>query len=200
MHHDPLLSSRKRVHVSWGHDWVILSLLIPNPPWSPTKVWALPVGMRLYRNRQGLTKGKKGQARGKKAKKRPLDPNHRTRPELAVELIARFAGLFPHRRMVVSGDSAYGGKSVCRHLPENVDLISRVASNAALYEPAPPRSPKQRGPSRKKGARLPWDGRSGRLTRPSPGRRSSSTSMGCTRSSRSRRSGPCTTRRARTGC
>jgi hypothetical protein len=155
MHHDPLLSSRKRVQVSWGHDWVILSLLIPNPSWSPTKVWALPVGMRLYRNRQGLTKGKKGQARGKKVKKRPLDPNHRTRPELAVELIARFAGLFPHRQMVVSGDSAYGGKSVCRHLPGNVDLISRVASNAALYEPAPPRSPEQRGPSRKKGARLP---------------------------------------------
>ena len=37
-----------------GHDWVILSLLVPHPPWSPTKVWALPVGMRLYRNRQGL--------------------------------------------------------------------------------------------------------------------------------------------------
>src|SRR4051812_24217737 len=155
MHHDPLLSSRKRVQVSWGHDWVILSLLVSHPPWSPTKVWALPVGMRLYRNRQGLTKGKKGQARGKKTKRRPTDPNHRTRPELAVELIGRFAGLFPRRRMVVSGDSAYGGKSVCQHLPENVDLISRAASNAALYEPAPPRFPKQRGPSRKKGARLP---------------------------------------------
>jgi hypothetical protein len=59
MHHDPLISSRQRPWVSWGHDWVILSLIIPNPPWSPTKVWALPVGMRLYRNRQGLTKGKK---------------------------------------------------------------------------------------------------------------------------------------------
>jgi DDE superfamily endonuclease len=57
MHHDPLLSSKKRTWVSWGHDWVILSLIIPNPPWSPTKVWALPVGMRLYRNHQGLTKG-----------------------------------------------------------------------------------------------------------------------------------------------
>ena len=43
MHHDPLLSSRQRTWVSWGHDWVILSLIIPNPPWAPTKVWALPV-------------------------------------------------------------------------------------------------------------------------------------------------------------
>jgi DDE superfamily endonuclease len=155
MHHDPLISSRKRVHVSWGHDWVILSLLIPNPSWSPTKVWALPVGMRLYRNRQGLTKGKKGRGKANGGKERPPDPNHRTRPELAVALIERFANLVPRRAIVVSGDSAYGGKSVLRPLPGNVDLISRVAPNAALYEPAPPRPPKQKGPPRKKGARLP---------------------------------------------
>jgi hypothetical protein len=157
MHHDPLLSSRQHTCVSWGHDWVILSLIIPNPPWSPTKVWALPVGVRLYRNRQGLTKGKKkekGPSKGAK-RKRPKDPNHRTRPELAVELITHFAQLFPGREILVSGDSAYGGKSVLQHLPANVDLISRVASNAALYEPATPRRPDQKGRTRKKGARLP---------------------------------------------
>ena len=70
MHHDPLISSRQRPHVSWGHDWVILSLLIVNPPWSPTKVWALPVGVRLYRNRQGLTKGKRGQTKTKSKPKK----------------------------------------------------------------------------------------------------------------------------------
>jgi DDE superfamily endonuclease len=156
MHHDPLLSSRKRAWVSWGHDWVILSLIVPDPPWSPTKVWALPVGLRLYRNHQGLTKGKKEKGQGKGAKrKRPKDPNHRTRPELAVELIAHFAQLFPERKIVVSGDSAYGGQSVLQHLPANVDLISRVAANAALYQPAPPRRPGQKGPSRKKGDRRP---------------------------------------------
>jgi DDE superfamily endonuclease len=162
MHHDPLLSSRSRTWVSWGHDWVILSVIIANPPWSPTKVWALPVGMRLYRNHQGLTKGKKtakaggkqAQAKGAK-RKRPVDPNHRTRPELAVELIGRFARLFPRRQILVSGDSAYGGKSVLQHLPENVDLISRVAPKAALYQAAPPRRPGQKGPPRKKGDRLP---------------------------------------------
>jgi hypothetical protein len=114
MHHDPLISSRKRPWVSWGHDGVILSLIIANPEWSPTKVWALPVGMRLDRNRQGLTKGKKTEKeKGKGAKrKRPKDPHHRTRPELAVELIEQFAKLFPGREIVVSGDSAYGGQSV----------------------------------------------------------------------------------------
>jgi hypothetical protein len=56
---------------------------------------------------------------------------------------------------VVSGDSAYGGKSVLRHLPANLDLISHVHPKGALYEPAPPRLPRQKGAGRKKGARLP---------------------------------------------
>lgn len=68
MHHDPLISSRKKALVSWGHDWVVLSILIVHPFWAPTKVFALPVATRLYRNRQGLTKGKKGRAKAKKPK------------------------------------------------------------------------------------------------------------------------------------
>jgi hypothetical protein len=155
MHYDPLISSRQKTLVSWGHDWVVLAILIPEPAWSPSKVWALPVGLRLYRNRQGVTKGKKKAKGQRKRTERPADPSHRTRPELAVELLQWFARLFPGRRIVVSGDSAYGGKSVLQHLPEGVDLISRVASNAALYEPAPPRRDKQRGAPRKKGTRLP---------------------------------------------
>jgi hypothetical protein len=155
MHYDPLISSRRKALVSWGHDWVVLALLIPQPPWSPSKVWALPVGLRLYRNRQGLTKGSSKATGGKERPRRKVDPAHRTRPELAVELLHWFARLFPDRRIVVSGDSAYGGESVLRHLPANVDLISRVASDAALYEPAPPRRDKQRGAPRKKGERLP---------------------------------------------
>ena len=43
MHYDPLISSRKKPLVSWGHDWVVLCILIVNPFWAPTKVFALPV-------------------------------------------------------------------------------------------------------------------------------------------------------------
>ena len=60
MHYDPLISSRAKSLVSWGHDWVVLCLLIVHPFWAPTKVFALPIAFRLYRNRQGLTKGKNG--------------------------------------------------------------------------------------------------------------------------------------------
>lgn len=58
MHYDPLISSRAKPFVSWGHDWIVLCLLVVHPFWAASKVFALPVAMRLYRNRQGLTKGK----------------------------------------------------------------------------------------------------------------------------------------------
>jgi DDE superfamily endonuclease len=57
MHYDPLISSRAKPLVSWGHDWVVLCLIVVKPFWAPSKVFALPIAMWLYRNRQGLTKG-----------------------------------------------------------------------------------------------------------------------------------------------
>src|SRR4051794_28479938 len=106
MHYDPLISSRAQSLVSWGHDWVVLCLIVVHPFWAPTKVFALPIAFRLYKNRQGLTKGKKGQAqrerrraKGKKGRAKTAqtapDPNHRTRPELALELILLAARWFP---------------------------------------------------------------------------------------------------------
>ena len=60
MHYDPLISSRAcKTLVSWGHDWVVLTLIVAFPPWARSKVFALPIAMCLFRNRQGLTKGKK---------------------------------------------------------------------------------------------------------------------------------------------
>jgi hypothetical protein len=164
MHYDPLLSSRPKALVSWGHDWVVLCLIIVHPFWAPTKVFALPIAARLYINRQGLTKGKKSKGKSSQAKtkaqakaktKAKADPPHRTRPELALELINLAARWFPNDEIVVLGDSAYGGQSVLSHLPQNVQLISRVHPKAALYKPAPPRTKKTPGRPRKKGDRLP---------------------------------------------
>jgi hypothetical protein len=148
MHHDPLLSSRALKVMSWGHDWVVIALVVRFPFWAGSKVWCLPLLARLYRNRQGLAKGAKG-------KKRPVDPNHRTRPELFREMLELLGKWFPERQFLISGDSAYGGKSVLRHLPANFDLISHVHPKGALYELPPPRLPHQKGARRKKGERLP---------------------------------------------
>ena len=109
MHHDPLISSRAKPLTSWGHDWVVVTLIVRAPFWAPSKVWSLPIAFRLYRNRQGLTKGKKKkQTKGHKQKPK-RNTNHRTRPELAVELLFLVADWFPERKILVSGDSAYGG-------------------------------------------------------------------------------------------
>jgi DDE superfamily endonuclease len=147
MHYDPLISSRSKALVSWGHDWVVLCLILVHPWWAPTKVFALPIAARLYINRQG---GKKSKGRSSRAR-----PPHRTRPELALELIDLAARWFPGEEILVLGDSTYGGRSVLSHLPPNVQLISRVHPKAALYEPAPPKKIGTPGPARKEGDRLP---------------------------------------------
>jgi DDE superfamily endonuclease len=154
MHYDPLISSRSKALVSWGHDWVVLCLIVVHPWWAPTKVFALPIAGRLYINRQEKKrksrKGRKSQGRSS-----PARPPHRTRPELALELIELAARWFPGDEILVLGDSTYGGHSVLSHLPPNVQLISRVHPKAALYQPAPPKKKGTPGPARKKGDRLP---------------------------------------------
>ncbi len=147
MHYDPLISSRSKALVSWGHDWVVLGLILVHPWWAPTKVFALPIAARLYINRQGR---KKSQGRSSRAQ-----PPHRTRPELALELIHLVARWFPDEEIIVLGDSTYGGHSVLSHLPPKVQLISRVHPRAALYQPAPPKTKGTPGRPRKKGDRLP---------------------------------------------
>jgi len=179
MHHDALSSSKSKKIFHWGHDWVDLCLIIANPWWAPTKVFALPICMRLYRNKQGLVKGKnkvkkkrnvsrtkaaskkaKAAAEAKKKAAKKADAvhkkdssSHKTRPELMAEMIALVATWFPDRKFVLVVDSLYSGKSVLGNLPENFDLIGPVHARAALYEPAP-NEPNRRGPRRKKGERL----------------------------------------------
>jgi len=161
MHHDPLFSSKAFKVFSWGHDWVVVALLVPLPRWAPTKVFALPLLFRLYVNRQGVAKGKQKKTpktagpQKKKKWRRPPGSNHRTRPELLVELLTLLAGWFPDREFVVCADSGYAGQSVLRHLPGNVDLISQVHPQGVLYAPPQPTVPGQRGAPRKKGPRLP---------------------------------------------
>ena len=173
MHHDPLLSSKKMKLVSWGHVWVVVTLVISLPTWAPSKIFSLPIGFRLYLNRQGNNKGKKKQedtrtrcprkrkkkqqeTKNSKKKSSPVAPaeTHRTRPELGLELLCLLAKTFPNRVFVVTADSLYGGQSVLSHLPANVHFISRVHPGGALYAPAPEARPGTRGRKRKKGERL----------------------------------------------
>jgi len=153
MHHDPLRSTARRAVFSFGHNWVVLSVQL-RLPFAPGKTWSLPILMRLYRRKQ--KKGKPGRPRGeRKAIGQAKPTEYRTRPQLAREMLALLASWLPGRTIHVVGDSEYAGKSISRHLPDNVHLTSRMVMNAALYEQPPKRHKGQRGPSRKKGKRLP---------------------------------------------
>jgi hypothetical protein len=180
MHHDPLSSSKAKKICHWGHDWVDLCIVIARPWWAPSKVFSLPICMRLYRNQQGLTKGKnkkpkrtsaarknaaskknkQAAARKQKAKllaeknRQGSKAPHKTRPQLMAEMIAMVAAWFPERHFLLVVDSLYSGQSVLRTLPSNFDLIGPVHAKAALYAPAPKETTVRRGPRRKKGDRL----------------------------------------------
>ena len=152
MHYDPLISISAKSLVSWGHDWVVLSSDHRLPPlWARSKVFALPIAMHLYRNRQGLTKGKKVQMRNPPFKPKH-DPNHRTRPELALELIIMVAHSgSPTMRSSSPVTAPTEVKASSITCPPNVHLISHVHPNGALYEPASPKKEKCKGPGPQEG-------------------------------------------------
>ncbi|HEY6369257.1 MAG TPA: transposase [Candidatus Sulfotelmatobacter sp.] len=154
MHHDPLRSTQQRPVFSFGHSWVVFSLHV-SFPFAPQKVWALPILIRLYRKRK-TSKLAPGRARKQERKQtgQATEKQYRTRPQLALEMIQIVAGWLGSQKLRVLGDSEYAGGSISRHLPANVELISRMTMKAALFEP-PPTTTAARGRRRRKGQRLP---------------------------------------------
>lgn len=135
MHHDPLLSSRKTAVMNRGHSWVVLGVIVKFP-FRHDKYYCLPILFRLYVNK-------------KTAAKKRL--RYRTRPELAVEMLHVLCKAHENKRFHVVADSAYGGKSVFLHLPDNCDLTSRLTLDARLYDAPPQPRPDGKGHSAKRG-------------------------------------------------
>jgi len=139
MHHDPQLSTRKMPVLTWGHNWVILAVIV-RLPFYPQRVFSLPILFRLYLNHDAATRARR---------------THRTRPELAVELLHLLCGAHPELHFHAFADSSYGGEPVLGHLPVNCGLTSRLPINARLHDAPPPRKSGARGRPRKRGARMP---------------------------------------------
>jgi hypothetical protein len=144
MHRDALASTRKLVTLSWGHNWVVVGVVVQFP-FAPGISWCLPFAFRLY-----VTKNRPKSQRWV-GPERP----YRTRPELAVEILEMVAKWHPDRRFELVGDSAYGGGSVLTKLPANFDLTSRIVTDARLFAAAPTRRRGVVGRPRRKGKRLP---------------------------------------------
>lgn len=139
MHHDPLLSSRSKTITNWGHSWVVLGVIV-ELPFRRGHYYCLPILFRLYLNKKSALKHRRA---------------YRTRPELAVEMLEQLCKCRKTQRFHVVADSAYGGKSVLCHLPENCDLTSRLVKDARLYGARPQRKAGTNGRPRKRGERLP---------------------------------------------
>jgi hypothetical protein len=159
MHHDPLLSTARKPFFSFGHVWVVLALWVPLPM-GRGRGFALPLLVRLY---TGAKRGGRAAApsRPTPGKRRRLaDAAHaardrRTKLELLREQVGLVAGWAPTRRFYLAVDSAYAGRALLEHRPPNVDVVSRLRGDAALWAPAPKRRPGQKGRPRRRGARLP---------------------------------------------
>jgi len=138
MHRDPLASSRRTTVVNWGHNWVVLCVLI-HLPWREGHTFALPILFRLYLNKAAATRHRRA---------------YRTRPQLAVQMLDALCFTHKNKRFHAVADSAYGGQSVLNHLPANCDLTSRLVMDARLYDAPPARMPGTNGRPRIRGERL----------------------------------------------
>lgn len=139
MHHDPLLSSRGKAIVNWGHRWVVLGVIV-ELPFRPGRFYCLSILFRLYLN---------------KAKAETHRRVYRTRPELAVEMLGVLCRHRKNRRFHAVADSAYGGQSVLNRLPTNGELTSRLLMAARLDDAPPLRKPGAKGRPRRRGDLLP---------------------------------------------
>src|SRR5262245_20277783 len=117
------------------------AMVLAEIPWAG-RVWALPFLTALCPSERYH------QQRGQR---------HKTLPEWAGQLVRLFHRWLPGREVVVVADSSYAVIELLKQVSDTPDLslITRLRLDAALYDPAPPRAPRQNGRPRKKGARRP---------------------------------------------
>jgi hypothetical protein len=141
IYRDPVRSSHSHFVKASGLRWLCLMLLVPIP-WAG-RVWALPFLTVLAPSERYH------QERGQP---------HKKLTDWARQMLLQVRRWCPKRALVVVADSSFAALEllwsvVC--LPQPLCLITRLRLDAALYQPAPPRTPGTKGAPRKKGARLP---------------------------------------------
>lgn len=138
-HRDPIRSSHSFTAWRYGHEWVVLAVLVQLP--FADRRRALPALVDLYRPPEV------SRAEGRR---------HRTPAQLMCRLLRVLLARFPNRTFVFAGDSGYGTHEVarfCRRHSERLTLVSKCHPDINLFEPPPPYAGK--GRPRVKGGRVP---------------------------------------------
>jgi DDE superfamily endonuclease len=141
IYRDPVRSTHEQFVKSSGLRWVCVMLLV-EVPWA-SRIWALPFLSALAPSERYAAK------RGRR---------HKKLTEWAWQLLLIVRRWYPQREIVAVGDRAYASLKLlqrCRKLRNPITFITRLRLDAALYEPAAPRRPRQIGRPRLKGERLP---------------------------------------------
>ncbi len=123
---DAVLSSKKHKVFRFGTNWVTLGLVV-QLPCRKDRFFCLNILWRLYAKKgQGPTAG------------------HRTKPQLARQMVEVVASWLPGRRLVVVGDCNYLGKHLLKRLPDDVAAVGPIHWKAGLTEPVPVGQPGRR--------------------------------------------------------
>lgn len=141
IYRDPVRSSKGHFVKASGLRWVCMMLLVPIP-WA-RRVWALPFLTALAPSERYYVGS-------------PRAPKKLT--DWARQLGKQVRRWLPGRPIILVADSSYAALELLHSLAtlsEPVHMVTQLRLDAALYEPAPVRSPGTKGRPRKKGARLP---------------------------------------------
>ena len=141
IYRDAVRSSHSHFVKASGLRWVCLMLLVPIP-WT-ARTWALPVLTALAPSaRHDIERGRR----------------HKTLTDWARQLLLVVRRWRPERAIVAVADTTYAALeflAACRSWRDPVTVVTRLRLDAALYDPAPPRRPRQMGRPRLKGPRQP---------------------------------------------
>jgi hypothetical protein len=141
IYRDPVRSSHGHFVKASGLRWLSLMLLTPIP-WAK-RTWALPFLTCLAPSERFYEKKVRA---------------HKKLTDWARQMVMQLRRWLPERHLVIVADSSFAvilWLFELSQLPGQICLIVRFRLDAALYEPAPPHKPHQRGAPRKKGQRLP---------------------------------------------
>jgi hypothetical protein len=136
---DASASNTLKTVVHWAHNWVIGCVAMRTKRW-PTWVMGLPALFVLYR------------------KPGDCDKRHPflTRQQIAAQMIRETRAALTGRLVRVAADGQYAAREVVKAADDpRSNLVSRLRSDAAIYQLPPKRKRCKRGRRRKKGKRLP---------------------------------------------